>query len=232
MGMLLLMIVGGSIGAVVVLIGLLMAMGALRDRLAGVPALKQLLVRRRLDSRLIALMELELQMASGGAGLLFAFIFIVAGIPAVALGASELQRPSNVSPENIALYLGPGLALLALAVVLMVRGRARLDQSPTYVALVARGPRAIELVPTSQQLWIYRANLALNVVGVREKVLTNIPHVAIRYDDGASFTLRAFTDETSTPTLECLAALLPQCAVASYQGDAVETHAVPAARRA
>ena len=35
MGMLFLIIVGGSIGAVVVLIGLLMAMGALRDRLAG-----------------------------------------------------------------------------------------------------------------------------------------------------------------------------------------------------
>ena len=195
-------------------------------------ALKQKLVRRGLDPRLIALMELELQTASGGAGLMFAFIFVVAGMPAVALGVSELQRPSNVSVENGALYLGPGLALLMLAVVLMVRGRARLDQSPTYVALVARGARAIELVPTSRQLWIYRANLALNVVGVREKVLTNIPHVAIRYDDGTSFVLRAFTDETSTPTLECLAALLPQCAVASYHGDDAETPAVAPARGA
>ncbi len=57
MGMLFLILVGGSIGAVVVLIGLLFAMGALRDRLAGVGALKQQLVQRRLDPRPIALME-------------------------------------------------------------------------------------------------------------------------------------------------------------------------------
>ncbi len=180
--------------------------------LAGrISAVTKLVARVRasgMDERLIALVEKELSKAHGG-GLLTAILFALASPAALYLGISQL--PFRPEPEEYAVYLVPGPALLFFALLLVLRKwrSARISSSPTHVALVERAGEPVSLSISYRKLWINTPDLAANLTGHRRLVKKGIAHISVSYHDGASYELRSFVDAESQSTVDVLTRMLP-----------------------
>ena len=213
MVMIFLAIIGIALAAVVGVIVVLAGLGAMSDRLRGVNGLAAGLARRGVPQPLVDTITLELQGASGG--LPFALIFFVFGLPVLGLGINECRPYMGIDEQ--ALYVGPGIAMLLLAFFLLAMGRARLSQSKTHEAVIARGSEVVELVPTAIYQWVITPNALVNAMGYREKTWMPLASVILRYRDGSSYTLRAFADDDPMTTVHALRALMPAAQVAPYR---------------
>lgn len=211
-----LLVVGIAIGSVVVLVALIAGLGAISDRLRGVNGVVADLRRRRLPAPLVDTIQLELQGATGG--LPFALICFVFGLPVLGLGINEIRGYQSIDEQ--ALYVGPGIAMLLLGCFLLAMGRARLSQSATHKAVVARAPEVVELIPTATYQWVITANALVNAMGYREKTWMPLAQVILRYRDGSTYALRAFADDEPMTTLHALQTLMPAARALPYQPPA------------